>query len=65
MSHTTTRQLSSPTASEVAGSEVSAVAEVKFAPVAAQVRSNVGANLTSLCEWNEQNFTNESEGEKI
>ena len=51
------QRLSSPTASEVASSEVLAIAKVKFAPLAAQVRSNFGANLTSLCEWNEQNFT--------
>ena len=57
MSHTHFQQLSSPAASEVASSEVSATAEVKFAPRVAQVRSNLGANLTSLCEKNEQNFT--------
>ena len=57
MSHTSARQLSSPAASEVASSEVSAIAEVKFAPRVAQVRNNFGANLTSLCEHSEQNFT--------
>ena len=42
MSHTSARQLSSPAASEVASSEVSATAEVKFAPRAAQVNSTLG-----------------------
>ena len=42
MSHTTTRQLSSPAASEVARSEVSADAEVKFAPLVAQVNDSLG-----------------------
>ena len=42
MSHTSARQLSSPAASEVASSEVSATAEVKFAPLAAQVNSSLG-----------------------
>ena len=37
MSHTHFQQLSSPLASEVASSEVSANAEVKFAPLAVQV----------------------------
>ena len=34
-------QLSSPTASDVASSEVSAIAEVKFAPLAAQVNNSI------------------------
>ena len=42
VSHTTTRQLSSPAASEVASSEVSATAEVKFVPLAAQVDISLG-----------------------
>ena len=42
VSHTTTRQLSSPEASEVASSEVSAIAEVKFAPTTAQVNNSLG-----------------------
>ena len=42
VSHTTTRQLSSPAASEVASSEVSAIAEVKFAPLAVQVMISLG-----------------------
>ena len=37
-------------ANEVASSEVSAIAEVKFAPYAAQVKISVEANLTSLCD---------------
>lgn len=44
MSDTTIRQLSLPAASEVASSEVSAIAEVKFTPRAAQVKSNFGAS---------------------
>ena len=36
------RQLSSSATSEVASSEVSAVAEVKFAPLAAQVNDSLG-----------------------
>ena len=42
VSHTSARQLSSPAASEVASSEVSATAEVKFAPRMAQVNSSLG-----------------------
>ena len=42
VSHTTTRQLSSPAASEVASSEVSATSEVKFAPPAVQVMISLG-----------------------
>ena len=42
MSHTSARQLSSPAASEVTSSEVSAIAEVKFVPLAAQVDISLG-----------------------
>ena len=41
VSHTSARQLSSPLASEVADSEVSSNAEVKFAPLVAQVNSSL------------------------
>ena len=41
MSHTRFLQLSSPTASEVASSEVLATSKVKFAPLAAQVNSSL------------------------
>ena len=42
VSHTHFQQLSSPAASEVASSEVSATAEVKFAPLVAQVNDSLG-----------------------
>ena len=58
VSHALSTTKFAPGASEVAfGSEVSAATEVKFAPRVAQVISNLGANLTSLCEHSEQNFT--------
>ena len=49
VSHTSARQLSLPSrASEVASSEVSAIAEVKFAPRVAQVMISLGRTYAEI-----------------